>query len=122
MAANLIRERAVAFPDGLLKGIAHVVIAGKTLLAMEATASIPAEADGIADLDILCANAGGGHNADRLMSGHKGKCGCVPLVVAHGEVRVADAAVFNVNFNLIVLKRTGIEGESSKFTARLRRS
>jgi hypothetical protein len=48
------------------------------------------------------------------MSGHKGKCGCVPLVVAHGEVRVADAAVFNVNFNLIVLKRTGIEGESSK--------
>ena len=44
----------------------------------------------------------GGNGAHHFMSGHQWKGGDAPLIVEHAHITVADAAVFDFDFNILV--------------------
>ncbi len=52
-----------------------------------------------------------GHRAGHLMPGHERIFGHMPIVIEHGEIRVADAAVANLDFDFFGSEWTGIESE-----------
>ena len=121
MAADLGGECAVPADDSLLQALAHVVIAGEALAAVQATAGVPTQSHGLSDADRLGAAAQGGNRSDGFMAGDEGILRDPPVVIQHRKVGMADAAVVDVDFDLLVRQRARVVGERPQFSARLAR-
>jgi hypothetical protein len=48
------------------------------------------------------ARADGHNGADHLVTRHEGKLGDTPFIVEHAQVAVADAAVFDLDVDIVV--------------------
>src|ERR1035437_5571415 len=122
MAANLGGEGAMPADDGLLEALAHVVIAGEALAAVQATGGIPAQPHGLSDVDRLGAVAQGGNFPNGFMPGDEGILRDLPVVVQHRKVGMANAAIVDVDFDLLVGQRTQVVGQRPQFSSRLPRA
>src|SRR5688572_30797242 len=121
MHAHLFRECAMAAGDGALHLVAQVLAPGQALLAMQAAARVPADADALPDLQAFRLRTHRDHASDRFMSGHEGVRSETPFVVEHRQVGMADAAVFDLDLDLLGAERTGIELEWLQLAADLLR-
>ena len=76
------------------------------------------DADGLADGEVLDVRAEGGDVADDFVAGDEGVLGDFPLVVEHGEVRVADAAGGDVDLDVVGGERAGLIFEGFELAVR----
>ncbi len=89
-------------------GVAHIVIARKALPAMEATAGIPTQADRLPHCDDLCVRPDCHDLADCFMARNERICRHPPFIVQHRKIGVANPAILNFDFDLVVRKRAWI--------------
>jgi hypothetical protein len=111
----------VASDDGLFEVLAEVLVAAQAGPAMQAACRVPAETDGLAHLDAASIAAYGGHFTDSLMTGHKRVLRHVKVIVQHGEIGMTDAAIEDVDFDLIVFERARIVGKGLQSSFGLQR-
>jgi hypothetical protein len=88
-----------------------MVISGQALVTREAAISHPANADTLANLEALGFYAEGDDGADGFMSGNEREFRHAPLVVEHRDIRVADPAVRDFDFDFFGAEFTRVEGE-----------
>src|SRR5690348_14820587 len=111
MAADSCCERTVTSDNGHLGSLTHVVIARQTLPAMQTTSGVPPKPDCLTDLHRLDVRARSRYSSDGLMAGYKRIRRKLHLIVQHRIIRVADTAILDFDFNLLVTERAGIVGE-----------
>jgi hypothetical protein len=92
------------------------MISGQTLVAGKATVCMPAESHALSDLESFGSIAESGDRAGHLMPGHEGVFGHPPIVIEHGEIRVAKAAIADLDFNFFGSEFPGIEAKRFKLT------
>jgi len=92
------------------------MISGQTLVSGKATVRAPAESHALSDLEPFGSIAESGDRAGHLMPGHEGVFGLTPIVIEHGEIRVAKAAMADLDFNFFGSEFPGIEAERFKLT------
>ena len=88
---------------------AVVLVAVFAGAAGEAAAAHGADADGVADFDVLDAVADAGCGADDLVSDDEGKLGVAPALGEGVDVGAADAAVGDGDLDIFGLERLGLE-------------
>jgi len=121
VAADLGGERAMPADDSLLQALAHVVIAGEARVAVQATAGVPTQPHGLSDVDRFGAAPHGGNLPDGFMPGDQGILRDPPVVIQHGKVGMANAAVRDVDFDLLIPQRPRVVGERYQLAAWLAR-
>jgi hypothetical protein len=109
MTAHAISEAAMAFNDCLFRGGAEVVVARETLRARHATFRIPAKPDTLAHLHTFDVIARSDDPAGNFVAGHKRVTGLAPFIIEHAQITMADAAVIDLDFDLLVTQRAGIK-------------
>ncbi len=107
-ASNPAGEGSVPAHDGLFQGRAEVVIAGEALGAMQAASGIPAQADGLGAAEQFGFGARGRDGSDGFVSGRQRILCDLPFVVQHGQVGMADAAVGDIDLDLLVAERAAV--------------
>jgi hypothetical protein len=77
-------------------------------MARETAARVPAKPNGLSDLHRfrLCTHRN--HFADRLVTRHERELRHAPFIVEHRQIRMADPAILDFDFNLFVPKRPRI--------------
>jgi hypothetical protein len=85
------------------------VIAGEALRTGEATVGEPAEADLLPDLEALGLGAERNDGAAGLVSADERIARHAPLVVEHRNVGMADAAVVDLDLDVLGMQGAGIE-------------
>ena len=88
-----------------------MVISGQALMTREAAISRPANADTLANLEPLGFFAEGDDGADGFMSGNEREFRHAPLVIEHRDIRVADPAVRDLDFDFFGAEFARVEGE-----------
>lgn len=111
MAADAIGEGAVTLDDGLLQVATHVVITVEAFAAVKTAPGIPSEPNCLTHFHVPGVRPGGYDFSNGLMAGHQRVLRHAPFVVQHRNIRVADPAVFDRDFNLVVEQRSGIIGK-----------
>src|SRR5262249_1386827 len=99
LSSNTIRKAAVASDNGPLSRGAKALITREAFVAGEATVSEPAESHALADLESLRPFSQCGNCAGYLMSRHERVIGHAPVVIEHREIRVAEAAMRDLNLD-----------------------
>ena len=88
---------------------AVVLVAVFAGAAGEAAAAHGADADGVADFDVLDAVADAGRGADDLVANDEGKLGVAPALGEGVDVGAADAAVCDGDLDVVGFERLGLE-------------
>jgi hypothetical protein len=88
-----------------------VLIARQTLVAEKATVGKPSETNALADFKSFCFLPECGHRACHFMPGHERIFGHPPIVIQHGKIRMAEAAVSDLDFDFLGSERTRIKRE-----------
>jgi hypothetical protein len=86
-----------------------VVLARQALPTVHAAHGRPADADLLADLDPLGGAADLDDGADRLVPEHRREPGPAPFVPQHREVGVAEPAVLDPDFHLLVAEGAEVD-------------
>ncbi|MNY36537.1 hypothetical protein D3C86_1710320 [compost metagenome] len=73
-----------------------------------------ADADVVADLELRDLGADGFHDTGNLMAGNDRIDGVLPLVADGVDVRVADAGIFDVDDDVVIVRLAAFEGERGK--------
>lgn len=81
-----------------------------------------ANADMIADLEFRDLGADGLHDTGNLMAGNDREDGILPFVADGVDVRVADAGIFDIDDNVVIVRLAAFEGERGKRLRRIGRS
>ena len=94
-----------------------MVISGQALVTREAAISRPGDAHALADLETLGFFAEGDDGADGFVSGNEWEFRHAPLVVEHRDIRVADPAVRDLDFDLFRTEfaRSKVKGCSAEW-------
>jgi hypothetical protein len=100
VAANEVPEAAKPAQHRSLSLQAKIVITRQALRALHARARVPAQTDRLPQFQMLDAVAEGVHGADHLVAGHQWKGRHAPLVVHHGQIRMANPAGMNLDLYL----------------------
>jgi len=101
VGADEIGEAAVAPDDGALACGTEVVVTTHALRTGHAAFGKPAETDAVARDKIFNHRTNGLDAANDFVSGNERIGGKAPLVAKHAEVRVADAAVFDADVDML---------------------
>ena len=101
MGADQIGEAAVAPDDGPLACGTEVVVTAHALRTGHAAFGKPAETNAIAGDKIFNHRTNGLDAANDFVSGDERVGRKAPLVAEHAEIRVADAAVFDADVNML---------------------
>ena len=86
---------------------------------MQATAGIPPQPHHLADGQEFGVAPHRDQLANRLMAGHERKSGQAPFVERHGEIGMADTAIENFNFDLLIPQLARIIGKRLELATRL---
>lgn len=120
LAADFVGEAAVASDDGvghLPFLLAAMVMAGHALVADEAGAGTPTEADTLAEFEMADVVADGGDASDGFVAGDEGVLRHLPFIVEHTEVAVTEAAVFDIDLDFVGFEIAGVEVEGFERSA-----
>src|ERR1700722_3256372 len=90
---------------------AKVMIPEQTLSAAKAAVRPPSKSHALSDGESFGSVAESGDRTGHLMPGHKGIVGHTPIVIEHGEIRVAKAAMGDLDLDFFGSEWTGIESE-----------
>src|SRR5271166_3986478 len=101
LAANPVRESAVAPDDGSFGAEAQILIARQTLAAHAAARGIPAKTHPLADLGSRDLVADSADRADDFVAGHERVRGHAPVVGQHRQIGMADTTILNGDLDLI---------------------
>ena len=104
--------------DSAARAGTEVVVAFHTGLTFVAVTGMPAQTNTVTDLQFFHMRA---HRADaprHFMARHKGITGHAPFVIQHAQIAVADAAVFHIDFHIMVTQRARIVFKRLEFTTR----
>ena len=101
MGADEIGKATVAPDDGPLACGTEIVVTAHALWTGHAAFRKPAETDAVARDKIFNHRTNGLDATNDFVSGHERVGGKAPLVAEHAEIRVADAAVFNANVDML---------------------
>src|SRR5688572_1738186 len=115
MGTDAAGEPAAVADDGGLSLGAEVVVAGETLAAMHAARAVPANADALADFQALGRRSDRGDLSDGLVAKDGRELCDSPVVLEHGKIGVAEAAVFDRNFHVFRRKRAEVDFLTNKF-------
>ncbi len=110
LGAETIGKTSVAADDRTLGLVTEIVIARKALGTAQAAEGGPTDANALTDFQTFCVFSKRGHRADRFVARDKWETGHAPFIIEHREIRVADAAVGNVDFDVVAAEFAGIEG------------
>ncbi len=113
-----VSKAAVTTRDRALCRWAKVMIARQTLVAEKAAVRKPSEPDALPDFKSFCFFPECGHRACHLMTGHEGIFGHTPIVIEHGEIRMTEATVADLDLDFFGSERTGIERERFQLSFR----
>src|SRR5262249_1187139 len=89
----------------------EVLLAGDAEVALEARASLPADADPVARLQVADLAPRGGDRPDDLVAGDLRELAAVPAVVDEVDVAVAKPAVRDVDLDVVRAQRRRLVGE-----------
>ena len=101
MGADEIGEATVAPDDSPLACGAEVVVTANALRTGHAAFGKPSETDAVAGDKIFNHRTNGLNAANDFVSGNERIGGKAPLVAEHAEIRVADAAVFDADVDML---------------------
>jgi hypothetical protein len=88
-----------------------MVVSGQALATRKAAISRPANPDTLANLEALGFFAEGDDGPNGFMCGNEREFRHAPLVVEHRDIRVADPAVRDVDFDLFRAEFARVEGD-----------
>jgi hypothetical protein len=69
---------------------------------------MPTQTHALTDLKVYHSSADGSDCSDDFVPGYEGVLCHPPLVIQHAEVTVTNAAVLNIDFDLLGTERTGV--------------
>jgi hypothetical protein len=101
VGADEIGEATVAPDDGPLACGTEVVVTTHALRTGHAAFGKPTETDAVAGDKIFNHRTNGLDAANDFVSGNERIGGKAPLVAEHAEIRVADAAVFDADVDML---------------------
>src|ERR1043165_7129864 len=96
--------------DGRLAFCTEMLAGGDGLMARHATAREPADSDALTELEAFRTRSDGRDPADDFMTESRWILRHAPLVVQRGQVGVAQAAVFDGDFDIFRTERSQIDG------------
>ena len=113
-AIRIAAEGVRAAEQGAVVGAGEALFAVLLLAlaagrALRATIHHAADPDGIAYLEAGNAGADGADTADDLVAGNARELGDMPFVAGRMQVGMADAAIKDVDLNIVVARRTPFE-------------
>ena len=111
MGADEIGKATMAPDDGPLACRTEVVVTAHALRTGHAAFRKPAETDAVAGDKIFNHRTNGLDATNDFVSGHERVGGKAPLVAEHAEIRVADAAVFDADVDMLGPNRREFVGE-----------
>lgn len=82
--------------------------------AADAGINEAADADMVADLELRNLGTDGFHDTGDLMAGNDRVDGVLPFVADGVDVRVADAGIFDVDDDVVIVRLAAFEGERGK--------
>jgi len=108
----------MATHDGALTARTKMVVAREALITREAAMGKPADANALANFEVLCLFTKGDHGTDCFMARHERKCRHAPFVIKHGEVGMTDSAVADLKLYFLRSEFPRIEAERFKWGTR----
>ena len=111
MGADEIGEATVAPDDSPLACGTEVVVTAHALRTGHAAFGKPAETNAVAGDKIFNHRTNGLDTTNDFVSGDERVGGKAPLVAEHAEIRMADAAVFNTDVDMLGPDRRELVGE-----------
>ena len=119
MAADASGVCAVTADHGLFQVHAHVVVASQARVTVETAAGIPTQTDDLPNFDQLGVLACRDDFSNGLMTGDKRVLGQAEFVVQKRIIGVANPAIVDFDFDLLVSERAGVVGKWLQFAASL---
>jgi hypothetical protein len=93
-----------------------IVMAGQTLATGKTAGGRPSDANPLPHLEAVDVFSERDHRADRFMSGHERELGHAPFVVEHRKIGMADAAVRDFDFHLVLSQLARIKFKRLQWT------
>ena len=114
MGPHALGEATRPADDRVLAVRAEVLVAAQAVRTTHAAAGKPAKPDAVAYFDFFHLVARGDDAARNFVARDQRESGVAPVVVDDRQIRVANAAVIDRDFDLLVTERTRIKFEGFK--------